>query len=234
MAAHAPGEAAPPARRWPAEWEPQAALWLAWPHAPETWPGRLEAVEDCYAEFVRVLQRRTPLYVAVDGDTREERARHRLRQRGVDPDAGLVFVEIATDDAWLRDTGPIFVAEGDRQVALDFRFDSWGGKYPPWDRDDRVAAQVAAHMGVRVERVDSVLEGGAIDRAIAGHERRRLGVGVAEALEQVGELVVHGVRCWFAASLRPDRCRDRRRAGGASRCSRAAGRSAWPCGRRSS
>ena len=60
------------------------------------------------------------------------------------------------------------MAEGDRQVALDFRFDSWGGKYPPWDRDDRVAAQVAAHMGVPVERVDCVLEGGAIDGNGAG------------------------------------------------------------------
>ena len=163
------GRRAPrPARRWPAEWEPQAALWLAWPHAAETWPGRLEAVEDAYAEVVRVVQQRTPLYIVVDGPAREEHARRRLAERGVEPSVDIEFVEIATDDAWLRDTGPIVVEEAGERVALDFRFDSWGGKYPPWDRDDRVAAQLAARMRLPRERVDFVLEGGAIDGNGAG------------------------------------------------------------------
>jgi agmatine deiminase len=162
------GPASPAQRRWPAEWEPHAATWLAWPHAPDTWPDRLDAVERAYVEIVRALQGRELVRIAVEGDARRERARRLLGAGGVDPDRGIELVDLPTDDAWLRDTGPIFVRSGDAALALDFRFDAWGGKYPPWDRDDRVARRIAEHVGVPVERVDVVLEGGSIDGNGAG------------------------------------------------------------------
>jgi len=155
-------------RRWPAEWEAHAATWIAWPHAPETWPGRLEAVEQAFVEIVRALQHREPVHIAVDAESREARARKLLLAAGVDPDIGIRFDGIPTDDAWLRDTGPVFVRRGAERLALDFRFDAWGGKYPPWDRDDAVARRIAEHAGVPVERVDVVLEGGSIDGNGAG------------------------------------------------------------------
>jgi len=64
---------------------------------------------------------------------------------------------------WLRDIGPTFVRGSSGLVALDWTFDAWGGKYPPWDRDDAVAAQIAKLVGVNVERPGIVLEGGAIE-----------------------------------------------------------------------
>lgn len=155
-------------RRWPAEWEPHAAVWLAWPHALETWPGRLEGVERVYVEMIRALQGRTAVFVGVDSEPRAARARRLLRDQGVNPSVGVEFALLPTDDAWLRDTGPVFVWRGEEPLALDFRFDSWGGKYPPWDLDDRVAGRLAAHMGVPVERVASVLEGGSIEGNGAG------------------------------------------------------------------
>ena len=155
-------------RRWPAEWQPHSATWLAWPHALDTWPGRLEAVECAYVELVRALQGRELVRIGIEGEQREARARRVLGDAGVDADRGVEFVALPTDDAWLRDTGPVFVRRGDEPIALDFRFDSWGGKYPPWERDDRVAQRIAAHAGVAAERVEVVLEGGSIDGNGAG------------------------------------------------------------------
>ena len=155
-------------RHWPAEWEPHTATWLAWPHARDTWPGRLQHVERVYVELVRALQGRELVRIAVEGDEREERARRVLADGGVAADRGVEFVALPTDDAWLRYTGPVFARCGAERIALDFRFDSWGGKYPPWQRDDRVAGCIAAHVRVAAERVDTVLEGGSIDGNGAG------------------------------------------------------------------
>jgi len=160
------------ATRWPAEWEPHAATWLAWPHNPGTWPGHLPAATAEFAGIVAALQHhaRERVEILVADAAREARARETLAARGADPDA-VGFHRIPTDDAWLRDTGPLFVeragAPGDaaapRRVALAFGFDAWGGKYPPWDRDDAVGAAMAREAGVPCESPGFVLEGGSVD-----------------------------------------------------------------------
>lgn len=71
-------------------------------------------------------------------------------------------VEIPIDDSWARDSGPIYVTDGDELVALDFEFNGWGRKYAPWDDDDALAGRWAAHAGHPSRRVDMVLEGGAV------------------------------------------------------------------------
>src|SRR5690606_16091104 len=99
--------------------------------------------------------------------------RHAEHVRGLLPagtDMAAVALElIPTDDAWCRDHGAIFVFDRDgRLTALDFRFNAWGDKYPPYDRDDAVPPQMAARLGVPVVSVDYVLEGGSIDVNGAG------------------------------------------------------------------
>lgn len=164
-----PGASSPPdAVRWPAEWEPHAATWVTWPHNRETWPGRhLDGAEEAFVAMARALAGRETLCVAVGDDAHEGRARARLRAGGVDPDRDVRFHRIATDDGWMRDCGPIFVrgepAAGDALIGIDFGFDAWGGKYPPWERDAAVAAAVCAAAGVPHLRAPLVLEGGAID-----------------------------------------------------------------------
>jgi len=158
--------------RWPAEWEPHAATWLVWPHAPDTWPGagRLGRVEKVYTAMVGALYERERVRILVGTEAREARARALLVDVGIDPDRNIDFVRIATDDSWVRDCGPIFLkhsTDGTR-LALDFKFDSWGGKYPPWDRDDAVAQAVAGYVDVESLRIDAVLEGGAVDGNGAG------------------------------------------------------------------
>jgi agmatine deiminase len=169
--------------RWPAEWERHAATWLTWPHNEETWPGRLERVESAFALMVRALLPREEVRINVADDAMESRVRGLLAG---DADA-VSFFEIPSDDAWARDHGPVFVVsqgrietEGQDQgrndgvgggseddlsrlVLMDFDFNSWGRKYPPWDRDEAIARRCAEACGVAIQQPGFVLEGGSID-----------------------------------------------------------------------
>ncbi|HKJ25339.1 MAG TPA: agmatine deiminase family protein [Myxococcota bacterium] len=173
----APGDDESPASqgwRWPAEWEPHAATWLSWPHNLDTWPGCLDAAEAAFAEMVRALHPHEAVRINVGDAALEARARRALEAAGVDAAAGhgVHFHRIPTDDAWVRDHGPLFVVrerDGVRETALlDTGFDAWGGKYPPWDRDAGVPTAVARELGLPCLRVAGVLEGGAIDGNGAG------------------------------------------------------------------
>ncbi len=140
----------------PAEFEPHAATWLAWPHNPETWPGRLEQAEREFAVLVETLAPSETVHVLVLDESWRERV-----AKQVAPEVELHVVE--SNDSWMRDIGPTFVRTPTGLLALDWTFNSWGRKYPQWQRDDRVAGQVAALAGVPVERPDLVLEGGSLE-----------------------------------------------------------------------
>lgn len=153
--------------RWPAEWEPHAATWLAWPHNSETWPGRLVEAQLEFADFVRELSLREPVRILVGDAAMRETARHGIRAAGADGER-VSFPMIETDDAWLRDTGPVFVLRGGNRTLIDFQFDSWGGKYPPWERDAAVGRAVEREIGLPRAEADFVLEGGSVDGNGAG------------------------------------------------------------------
>jgi len=156
--------------RWPAEWEPHEATWLSWPHNPDTWPGRPEAAEQAFVEMVRTLSPHEEVRINVADAAFEERVRQRLRAGGVDPERGVRFFHHATDDAWVRDHGPLFLvrdSDGSRAI-VDFDFDAWGGKYPPWNRDDAVPSQTAAALGLPRFEAGFVLEPGSIEGDGAG------------------------------------------------------------------
>ncbi len=148
--------------RWPAEWELHAATWLAWPHNPETWPGHMDEARAEFVGLVRALHAYETVRLVVADAPMEEAARRHLADGGVETDR-IEFVHLPTDDAWLRDTGPIFLVRDGERAAVDFGFDAWGGKYPPWERDGAVARGIAAHLGVPRVEADFVLEGGAVD-----------------------------------------------------------------------
>jgi agmatine deiminase len=143
----------------PGEWAPHAAMWLGFPSHGDLWEDNLEPAQSEVAALARALAgpgaERVRLLVA--GDEAAKVAAGLLA--GV---AGIEIVRGDFGDIWLRDTGPLFVVDGQAVRACGFRFNGWGGKYV-LDGDDTVAGQIAAASGAPLTAHDFVLEGGALD-----------------------------------------------------------------------
>ena len=151
----------------PAEWAPHQATWISWPHNPETWPGVLQQAEAAMAEAVTALAAGERVRINVLDADHEAHVRRLLGPVADTP--AVVFHAIATNDAWCRDHGAIFVRdEAGELAAVDCGFNAWGGKYPPWDLDQAVPAQMAAALGLRRFEAGMILEGGSIDVNGAG------------------------------------------------------------------
>jgi agmatine deiminase len=161
--------------RMPAEWEPHAATWLAWPHHKDDWPGKFEPIRWVYAEIIRHLARHERLELIVNDATSEKRARKALSLANALSE-NVRFHHWPTDRVWTRDSGCSFVkccADNPRRetqdglAAIKWRFNAWA-KYPNWKRDEKIGsfmAQAATADEIRPifgkQRV--VLEGGSID-----------------------------------------------------------------------
>lgn len=162
-----------PSRRMPAEWEPHAATWLAWPHFKGDWPGKFAPIPWVYAEIIRNLARHERVELIVQNQPAEKQVR-KILARANALSSQVKFHHWQTDRVWTRDSGCTFVKsrkDGSRSSALlgavTWRFNAWS-KYPNWKRDEKIgslmagaarAAEVpAVHEGARV-----VLEGGSID-----------------------------------------------------------------------
>lgn len=155
----------------PAEWAPHRATWLSWPHKEASWPGGFEPIPGIFAEIVRHLVPREEVRINVGDAALEESARGVFREAGV-PTGRVFFHRNPTNDAWCRDHGPVFVhrdAGGRREeVILDWGYNAWGDKYPPYDLDDVVPTRIGAELGIPVVSPGMVLEGGSIDVNGAG------------------------------------------------------------------
>ncbi len=150
----------------PAEWEPHRGTWLSWPHKEASWPGKFEGVPAIFARMVRLLADREEVHINVAGPDMEARIRALLTDQGAD--TGNVFFHYhPTNDAWCRDHGPIFVQRqaeaGTEQLILDWGYNAWGGKYPPYDLDDVIPTRIAEELGIPVLHPGMILEGGSID-----------------------------------------------------------------------
>jgi len=152
----------------PAEWEPQAAVWLSWPHNRTTWSGHFAPIPAKFAEIAAVISRIEPVRINAAGPLQAP-ARRLIKRAGGDL-ANIAFFPHATDDCWCRDHGPIFVKNPRTgEVALtDWKFNAWGRKYPRYARDNRVPSRVGRALGLRRFSAGPILEGGSIDVNGAG------------------------------------------------------------------
>ncbi|MGN7917751.1 agmatine deiminase family protein [Lysobacter sp. 22409] len=155
--------------RFPAEWEPQSAVLIAWPNADTDWAERLGEVEETYIALVAAIVRYQPVLICVADDDVQAYARARLSSARIDM-ARVHFIEAPYDDTWLRDSGPISLRDGDGFRLLDFRFTGWGGKFDASQDDllvERLTEMGTFSNSVR-QSIDFALEGGAIETDGAG------------------------------------------------------------------
>ena len=139
----------------PPEWAQHERTLMAWPQRRELWASELAAAKAEYAGVANAIAAFEPvLMVAAPGRGEEARAACA---------SAVEVVELPLDDSWLRDSGPIVVSDGaGERLAIDFRFNAWGEKFPPWDRDDLIAGRLAERLGLPARRSELVLEGGSL------------------------------------------------------------------------
>ena len=147
----------------PAEWEPHAATWLAWPHNEDDWPGRFAPIPWVYGEIVRKLSAVERVQIFVRDEELRESARAVLEKVGANM-AAVDFHVRPTDRVWTRDFAPLFLKNGQGDVAaVKFHFNGWA-KYGNYLLDDAAGRAIP---GVRWQP-EIVLEGGSIDVNGAG------------------------------------------------------------------
>jgi agmatine deiminase len=147
--------------RLPAEWEPQSAVQLTFPHHDTDWAEALDLVLPCFVYIASVISRFQPVLIVCEN---EELARSAMRSSNAHP-AHLRFVQIPNDDTWSRDHGGITVLEADGSpIVIDFVFNGWGLKFPAY-RDNRITARLAEKgiFKAALRPGGIVLEGGGIE-----------------------------------------------------------------------
>lgn len=152
--------------RMPAEWEPHAATWLAYPHLARDWPGKLSAVRWAFVELLRKLLDHEAVQLLVRDASEAKRASSAMRRGGVNLERLDIHV-CPTDRAWLKDSGPTFVLRDDALEAVCWGFNAWG-RYANWHRDARVGRFIGRRAGARIAEAafagrPVTMEGGAID-----------------------------------------------------------------------
>jgi agmatine deiminase len=167
-----------PPLRMPAEWEPHAATWLAWPHFRGDWPGKFEPIPWVYAEIIRNLSRHERVELIVQNAVSEKQVRSILVRANA-LSKNLRFHHWKTDRVWTRDSGCTFVEESRKSnplspkqlAAITWRFNAWA-KYSNWKHDVKIGslmarAATACEVQAECEGARVVLEGGSID--VNGH-----------------------------------------------------------------
>jgi agmatine deiminase len=142
--------------RLPAEWEPHERTLMAWPCRRELWGETLGQARADYATVANAIAEFEPVTMIANPGPDAAQARAACSSR-------VEIVELPIDDSWMRDSGPIYVRDATgRRVAIHFRFNSWGEKFAPWDRDAAVGGLIAERLGDPVIPAPMVLEGGSI------------------------------------------------------------------------
>src|SRR5438874_9614410 len=126
--------------RFPAEWEPHAATWFSWPR-PEgiSFPGKYHTIPENLARIIREIQAREQVHINVPNENWAYIVREQLKEHRC-PTKKVFFHYIKTNESWCRDHGPAFVvnargAKAQATAIVDWGFNAWGGKYPPFDDD---------------------------------------------------------------------------------------------------
>lgn len=153
----------------PAEWEEHEATWLSWPHKEESWPDRIDLIFPNYAQFIAELTKGEKVRINVKDEAMKQFALSFINQTSADL-SQIEFFFHPTNDAWCRDHGPAFLVNKERtkKVIVDWGFNAWGGKYPPFDQDDVIPTKIGEAFNLPVFLPEIIMEGGAVEFNGAG------------------------------------------------------------------
>src|SRR5712691_1878657 len=154
--------------RMPAEWEPHTATWLSWPRREGiSFPESFDRVLPALSAMVEALVGSEQVCINVSNGAHEAEARAALHDVDL---TRVTFYRIPTNEPWCRDHGPIFLTRNadPKLVIVDWDYNAWGNKYPPFDLDEVVPARVADILKVPVFYPRMILEGGSIEVNCAG------------------------------------------------------------------
>jgi agmatine/peptidylarginine deiminase len=150
-------------RRLPAEWEPQDAIMLAWPHRANGWVGDMSVVDNVFVELIHAITARQHVLLVCKDEALRQHAVELLQSANVAMDNCIIKIA-ATNDVWMRDVGPIGIIDNGKLKLLDFRFNAWGGKYSSSD-DDQINARLQQQdvFKCEMQSLPLILEGGSIE-----------------------------------------------------------------------
>lgn len=149
----------------PAEFAKHTATWLSWPHKEASWPGKIHTIFPVYAEFVKRVAEGELVNINVVDEAMKQFAVQQLEKVKADL-SKINFFFHPTNDAWCRDHGPAFLINPkaeQKKAIVDWGYNAWGGKYPPYDLDDIIPTLIAEHYSIPVFHPGIVMEGGSVE-----------------------------------------------------------------------
>jgi agmatine deiminase len=148
----------------PAEFHPHVATWLSWPHKEASWPGKIDSIYPQYCQFIKYLTESEIVRINVNDEAMKAFAIGHLLSAGVNLDKVEFFLH-PTNDAWCRDHGPAFLINPSekKKMIVDWNYNAWGGKYPPFDKDDIIPTLIANHFNLPVYHPGIIMEGGSVE-----------------------------------------------------------------------
>ena len=149
----------------PAEFDKHVATWLSWPHKEASWPGKIHAIYPYYSRFVKELALSEKVQINVADEAMKAFAIGCLEGENVDL-AKVEFFIHPTNDAWCRDHGPAFLINpkaAQRKIIVDWNYNAWGNKYPPYDLDDVIPTLIGKALNIPVYYPGIIMEGGSVD-----------------------------------------------------------------------
>jgi agmatine deiminase len=148
----------------PAEFAPQRAMWLSWPHKEASWPGKIETIFPIYSQFIKLIAQNQKVCINVANEKMKAFATRQLELVKCSFE-NVQFYFHPTNDAWCRDHGPAFIVnyEKKEKAIIDWGYNAWGDKYPPYDLDDVIPTLIGEKLGVPVFNPNIVMEGGSVE-----------------------------------------------------------------------
>lgn len=149
----------------PAEWAPHTATWLSWPHKEASWPGKIDSIYAPYCQFIKEVAVGEAININVNDESMKKFAISCLEKAGADMNRISFFIH-PTNDAWCRDHGPAFLINPNaeqKKVVVDWGYNAWGGKYPPYDLDDVIPSLIGSHYNIPVFNPGIIMEGGSVE-----------------------------------------------------------------------